>query len=89
MKPPVRTDREDAISVSRIKMPASASTTPITSRRRSGDRRSHSDGSGRAGGRAAELFALADFLALVDLLPLRLLFADANGLISGMGIDNC
>ncbi len=81
MMPLVRAEREEASKVSRMRMPATARTMPITSSRRSGDSRSHRDGSGRAGGRA-----LACFREDRALLPLRLLLPRENGLMRGIVI---
>ncbi len=75
MMPLVRAEREEASKVSRMRMPATARMMPITSRRRSGESRSHKDGAGRAGG-----LALACFREDRALLPLRLLLPRVNGL---------
>src|SRR5512146_1985360 len=84
MKVAVITEREDAIRVSRIRMPATARIMPITSSLRSGDRLSQNEGPGGAGfATALDLAGLFEAAGL--LLPLRLLLDFANGLMSGMG----
>ncbi len=66
MMPPVSAEREDAASVSRIRMPAIPRSTPTRSSRRSGERLSQNEGDGAfcAGFLADWLFAFALWLFL-------------------------